>query len=78
MEQKNNSDIQSIDSVSPHTIAKPYVSRRSDCIFRMYGEEEKICSKCGYVIPVTKDDLKALDDTIKSTTELPKCRHNVG
>lgn len=43
------------------------------CNFRQYGDEERKCSRCGYVIPSTNDDTKALAETIKSTGEKPLC-----
>ena len=76
MKQNRNTGAETT-TVSP-AIAKLPVIRRSECHFRMFGNEEKICSKCRYIIPVTDDDSKALEETIKSTTELPKCRQNGG
>ncbi len=47
---------------------------KKPCIFKMYGNEEKRCVVCGYIIPATCNDLKALEETIKSTTEKPRCK----
>jgi hypothetical protein len=43
------------------------------CLFRKSGEVEKRCMRCGYVIPLTDNDVKALEDVINSTGEVPKC-----
>lgn len=76
MKPNRITDAKRVSSITAY--AKLLVSRRSECHFRMFGDEEKICSKCRYIIPVTDDDSKALEETIKSTTELPKCRQNGG
>lgn len=48
------------------------------CSFKNYGEEERKCRECGYVVPNTNNDAKALIDTINATNEKPKCVYNGG
>lgn len=47
-----------------------------NCFFFNYGEVERKCYRCGYVIEKTSDDKKNLQETINSTGEIPKCGIN--
>ncbi len=47
-----------------------------NCRFKRYGEEEKICARCGYVIPIClkDDEERMLKQTIKNCFgDKPKC-----
>ena len=47
------------------------------CKFKDYGNEERLCSKCGYVIPnhnnVHEDDIKEIKNLLELNFPIPKC-----
>ena len=48
-----------------------------NCQFVMYGQEEKRCLKCGFIIWVDDngDDYKAFKSVCESTHEVPNCQN---
>jgi len=48
------------------------------CVIISYGEEERLCKVCGYVMweDKGKSDDEIIDSVIKRGYEKPKCRNN--
>jgi hypothetical protein len=46
------------------------------CVFKQYGDSERVCKNCGYIIPSTDNDEAALIRTIESVHEIPSCDLN--
>ena len=52
----------------------PIVSH--SCKFKQYGDEERLCSKCGYVIGVKGEVNKQLEYMINNGYSIPSCGVN--
>jgi hypothetical protein len=46
------------------------------CVFRQYGEEERICTKCGYIINGKGDVNKQIEFMINNGYPIPNCGIN--
>jgi len=46
------------------------------CSFRQYGDEERICTKCGYVISSKGNVNESLEFMINNGYEVPNCGVN--
>lgn len=57
---------------------KPETEEKKPCFIVQYGNEERLCKKCGYVMFNDKDmtDEQIIDQMIEDGYSVPPCRNN--